>query len=78
VDYPSRGIPFLVLNTGIVTAEALARVGKQAASDSVLATSRDLGKATRFGDIFGEALPPPPPIPSGDSAPRVPVPVKVP
>ena len=78
IDYPSRGIPFLVLNTGIVTAEALARVGKGAASDSVLATARQVGIATRFGDIVGESIPAPPPIPSGDSAARVPVPVRTP
>jgi hypothetical protein len=74
VDYPSRGIPFLVLNTGIITAEALARVGKQAASDSVLAVARQVGIATRFGDVIGEPLPALPPMPSGDSAVRVPVP----
>jgi hypothetical protein len=78
IDYPSRGIPFLVLNTGIITAEALARVGKQAASDSVLQVARQVGIATRFGDVIGEPLPPAPAIPSGDSAVRVPVPTKTP
>lgn len=78
VDYPSRGIPFLVLNTGIVTAEALARVGKMAASDSVLATARAVGIATRFGDVIGEVLPSAPVIPSGDTGRGVPVPVRTP
>ncbi len=78
VDYPSRGIPFLVLNTGILTAEGLARVGREAASDSVLQQARQVGIATRFGDIIGEPLPPPPPMISGDSAARVPVPVRNP
>ena len=67
IDYSSRGIPFLVLNTGIVTAEALARSGQEAKSDSVLQTARQVGIAMRFGDILGDQLPPPPPIPSGDS-----------
>jgi hypothetical protein len=78
VDYPSRGIPFLVLNTGIVTAEALARTGKQAASDSILEVARQVGIATRFGDIVGGPRLEAPPIPSGDSAPRVPVPPRTP
>ena len=78
IDYPSRGIPFLVLNTGVVTAEALARVGKTALADSILTTARAVGIAARFGDIVGAPLAPPPAVPSGDSPARVPVPIRQP
>ena len=44
----------------------------------VLQQARDVGIATRFGDIIGAPLPPVPPMTSGDSAARVPVPVRNP
>jgi Protein of unknown function (DUF2723) len=79
VDKPSVGIPYLYVNTGIVMAEALARVGRQPASDSALAIARSVGLATRLGDILGGQPPEPPPvIPSGDSAARTAVPTKTP
>ncbi len=71
VDAPSRGIPILIATTGIVTAEALARRGDRAASDSILETARQVAIAGNFGDMFG---PPPPPVPTrGDTA--IPTPV---
>jgi hypothetical protein len=76
VDRPSVGIPFLYVNTGIVMAEALARVGREADSDQALDIARQLAIVTRLGDIFGDAPPPIPVIPSGDSIPTTPVPVR--
>lgn len=75
VDRPSQGIPFLIVNTGIVTAEALARVGDSVRSDAIMEQARQVGIAANFGDIFGD-LPPEPrrEVPSGDTAARVPVP----
>ena len=72
VDAPSRGIPYLIISTGIATAEALIRTGNQAAADSTIETARQVAIAMRFGDIAGE-LQAPPPIPSGDSVRRTPV-----
>jgi hypothetical protein len=77
VDAPSRGIPYLVISTGIATAEALTRTGQNAAADSLLGVSRQLAIAMRFGDIAGQ-LPEPLPMPSGDSLRTTPVPVRPP
>jgi hypothetical protein len=75
VDEPSRSIPFLIMNTGIVTAEALARGGQRAQSDSVLAVARDVGIAVGIGDIFGGQPQPraEPTVMPADTAPRTPV-----
>lgn len=78
VDRPSVGIPYLYVNTGIVMAEALARGGNEAASDSALQVARKVGLATRLGDILGGQPVEAPPIPSGDSVPRTSVPAKTP
>ncbi len=77
VDAPSRGIPYLILSTGIATSEGLSRVGQQAAADSLLQTARKLALAMRFGDIAGQ-IPEPPPISSGDSLRKTSVPVRPP
>ena len=74
VDAPSRGIPYLILSTGIATAEALARVNQQAKGDSIIETVRQVAIAMRFGDIAGEIAPPP--IQSGDSVARQAVPIR--
>jgi hypothetical protein len=74
VDEPSRSIPFLIMNTGIVNAEALARTGQRAQSDSVLATARQVGIAIGLGDIFAGQEPQPQPILPADTAVRTPVP----
>jgi hypothetical protein len=79
VDSPSRGIPFLIFNTGIITSEALARSGNQTKSDEVLEVARQVAVATNFGDIFAQIAPNPTapvPIPQGDTA--VTQPVRVP
>jgi hypothetical protein len=78
VDEPSRSIPFLIMNTGIVNAEALARAGHRAASDSVLATAREIGIAIGLGDIFAGQAPPPPPVLPTDTAMSTPVPARRP
>ena len=72
VDSPSRGIPFLIFNTGIITSEALARSGNQKKSDEVLEVARNVAFATNFGDIFAQIAPNPTapvvPLPQGDTA----------
>jgi hypothetical protein len=72
VDNPSRGIPYLIASTGIVTAEALARVGDTATSTTVLETARGVAEAANFGEIFGPRQTVP--IPIGDTG----VPTSVP
>ena len=70
VDSPSRGIPFLIFNTGIITSEALARSGNQAKSDEVLEVARQVAIATNFGDIFAQIAPNPTapvPVPQADT-----------
>jgi hypothetical protein len=79
VDSPSRGIPFLIFNTGIITSEALARSGNQQKSDEILEVARQVAIATNFGDIFAQIAPQPTapvPIPQGDTS--VTQPVRVP
>lgn len=76
VDRPSVGIPFLYVNTGIVMAEALARVGRETDSDKALDIARQLAVVTRLGNIFGDAPPPMPAFPTADSIPTTPVPVR--
>ncbi len=77
IDAPSRGIPYLIISTGIATAEGLARAGQPAAADSILQVSREVAIAMRFGDIAGQ-LPEPMPIPTGDSIRLTPVPPPTP
>jgi len=74
VDAPSQGIPYLVISTGIATAEALARTGHQAAADSTIETARQLAVAMRFTSIADDLEPIPAALPSGDSAPKTAVP----
>ena len=57
VDAPSRGIPFLMINTGIMTAEALNRAGQRAAADSLIAETRKIALGVRFDDV-AESLKP--------------------
>jgi hypothetical protein len=79
VDSPSRGIPFLIFNTGIITSEALARAGNRTKSDEILEVARQVAIATNFGDIFAQIAPNPTapvPVPQGDTA--VTQPVRVP
>jgi len=57
VDAPSRGIPFLMINTGILTAEALNRAGQRTAADSLIAETRKIALGVRFDDV-AESLKP--------------------
>jgi len=75
VDAPSKGIPFLIVSTGVATAEALMRTGRQAEANAVLDRSRDVATAMRFGSIVNQLVSPPP-APSGDTQVRTPVPAK--
>ena len=63
VDRPSQGIPFLVVNTGIITSEAVARAGDEAKADEIMETARQVGIAANFGDILGGARAAPRQIP---------------
>ncbi|MEX2182785.1 MAG: DUF2723 domain-containing protein [Gemmatimonadaceae bacterium] len=76
VDNPSRGIPYLIASTGIVTAEALARTGDTLSSDAILDTAREVAIAANFGEIFGPRPPPVPAFPRGDSGVATPVPTR--
>jgi len=51
VDAPSRGIPFLLVSTGISTAEALNQIGLRADAERMIGTVRDIARAMRFDDI---------------------------
>jgi hypothetical protein len=53
VDLPSRGIPDLYTITGIELSEALARTGRTAEAQSVLATAQQIARATRSAHDFG-------------------------
>jgi hypothetical protein len=78
VDNPSRGIPFLIFNTGLITSEAVARAGNEAKSDEILEVSRQVAIAANFGDIMAQ-MPAPVPVPQtpqADTTQRVPVPVR--
>jgi len=75
VDAPSKGIPFLVVSTGVATAEALLRAGRNAEADSVLTRSRNVAEAMKFGNIVNQLVAPPP-APTGDSILRTPVPLR--
>jgi hypothetical protein len=57
VDAPSRGIPFLVINTGIITAEALNRAGRRPAADSLIAATRKIALGVRFDDVAASLQP---------------------
>lgn len=76
VDQPSVGLPGLVTNTGIITAEALSRTGNTVVADSVIATVRELAAAMRFNDLLA-SLPGPRTPPLGNDSPAaVPVPIR--
>jgi hypothetical protein len=78
VDQPSIGLPGLVTNTGIITAEALARRGDAAVADSILGTVRELATAMRFNDLLA-SLPAPrarDPLSTSDTPAAVPVPIR--
>ncbi len=75
VDAPSKGIPFLIVSTGVATAEALMRSGRQEEANAVLDRSRNVATAMKFGQIVNQLVSPPP-TPSGDTQVRTPVPAK--
>ena len=74
VDAPSRGIPFLLVSTGISTAEALNQIGLREDAERMIGTVRDIARAMRFDDIAAslEAQMPAPvaPAPTPDTAAR--------
>lgn len=75
VDAPSKGIPFLIVSTGVATAEALMRSGRQQEANAVLDRSRNVATAMRFGSIVNQLVSPPPTT-TGDTQVRTPVPAK--
>jgi hypothetical protein len=76
VDQPSIGLPGLVTNTGIITAEALARSGNAAAADSIIGTVRELAGAMRFKDLLASLPAPRAATPGSDSPAAVPLPIR--
>ncbi|MCE9601048.1 MAG: DUF2723 domain-containing protein [Gemmatimonadetes bacterium] len=77
VDGPSKGIPGLIVTTGIATAEALMQAGRQKDADGILATTREVAVAMRFEDLVRSLAPQPPqPVPTNDAPARTPVPVR--
>ena len=77
VDAPSKGIPGLIVTTGIATAEALYASGRRAQADSIIRTTYDVSKAMRFNDI-ARSLEAQLNVPLIDSPASTPVPVKQP
>ena len=75
VDGPSKGIPALVVTTGIATAEALMQAGRQADAERIIATTREVAVAMRFDDLV-RSLAPQPPVPTSDAPAKTPVPVR--
>ena len=58
----------------VALAEGLERTGRTAASDSVIAVTEQVARATRLSDLFGGVPAAQTPIPSiGDSSPSVPI-----
>ncbi|HVT38559.1 MAG TPA: DUF2723 domain-containing protein, partial [Gemmatimonadaceae bacterium] len=77
VDRPSVGIPYLYVSTGVVLSEALQARGRAQDAYTVLERAKAVARATQLEELFGGgARPAPPPIISGDSARRTPVPLK--
>lgn len=78
VDVPSQGIPYLIVDTGILTAEAAQRMGDTTRAAAILETARQVAIASNFGDILaGSFAPAPVQPPRGDTAERVPVPAPI-
>jgi hypothetical protein len=75
IDAPSRGIPYLIISTGIATAEGLARTGQTVAADSLIEQVRKVAVAMRFTEIAGEMEPVTPRL-TGDTVATTPVPPK--
>ena len=78
VDAPSRGIPYLVVTTGLATAEGLLQQGRTAEADKIIGTTRDVAVAMRFGEIAANLPTATTPVPASDSAAKTPVPVRTP
>ena len=77
VDGPSKGIPGLVVTTGIATAEALMQAGRQADAERIIATTREVAVAMRFDDLVRSLAPQlPTPPPTNDAPAKTPVPVR--
>ena len=74
VDAPSRGIPYLVISTGIATAEAMARAGMKSDADRTLETARKVAVSMRFDDVARSLEAPAPATPQSDSPVRTTVP----
>lgn len=79
VDAPSRGIPYLVISTGIATAEAMNQIGLKSEAEAIIVQARDVAVAMRFNEIAASlALPAPTatapaessPAPAGDTTGR--------
>ncbi len=68
IDRPSVSMPALYLFTGAELADALRETGKVAAGNAVLATTRDVARATGLEGYFRGLDQPAPAAPAGDSS----------
>ena len=79
-DWPDRasvGIPALYVSTGFLLSEAQRAQGHVDEAQRVLATARNVAKATRLADLFDAAQGLQPLGAEGDSrSPAIPLPVK--
>jgi len=77
IDYPSRGIPYLIVTTGLATAEGLMQSGRQAEADKIIDTTREVAVAMRFAEIADNLPQPTAPVIT-DTGARTAVPTKKP
>lgn len=77
IDKPSIGIPYLVVTTGLATAEALFQSGRQAEANGIVRTARDVALAMRLKQL-ADALPVETGLPSSDSNALTTIPLRPP
>ena len=78
IDQPSAGIPYLVVTTGLATAEALIQSGRGAEANAIIDKARDVAVAMRFAELAAALPQTNVAIPTTDSNARVTVPLRPP
>ncbi len=77
IDQPSIGIPYLVVTTGLATAEALFQSGRGAEANGIIRTARDVALAMQLKQLAA-ALPVDAGLPSSDSNAMTTIPLRPP
>jgi len=77
-DMPSIGIPGLVVNTGIITGEALQRSGNVVAADSIFRSVRAVAETMGFRELLASLPGPDTPRPGNDAQQAIPLPPTAP